>query len=102
MKQLTRTQNIIFLCGAVLMVLGAGISITGWTPAPYIYAVGALAFASMQMAQRYEGLNVTIRRLRRIVLMSDLLFLLSGVLMFASQGNPIGLSHITYLQYIHN
>ena len=56
----------------------------------------------MQMLQRYEGTNVTIRRLRRIMLLSDVLFLVSGVLMFASQDNPLGLPHITYLQYVHN
>ena len=102
MKQLSSFQNAIFLVGALLMVIGAGVSLTGWVGAPYVYSLGALAFASMQMLQRYEGTNVTIRRLRRIMLLSDVLFLVSGVLMFASQDNPLGLPHITYLQYVHN
>lgn len=102
MKELTKTQTMVFLVGAVLMVIGAGTSVLGWAPAPYIYAVGALGFASMQMLQRYDGPSFVIRRLRRIMLLSDVLFLVSGVLMFASQDNPLGLPHITYLQYVHN
>ena len=92
----------IFLAGAVLMVVGAGASLVQWAVAPYLFALGALGFASMQMLQRYEGQNFVIRRLRRIMLLSDLLFLVSAVLMFASQGNVLHLSHITYLQYVYN
>lgn len=101
MKELTRTQNLLFLLGGLLMVVGAGASMLRWGAAPYIYAVGAVAFTAMQMLQRYEGRNFTIRRLRRIMLLSDLFFLVSAVLMFASQGNPLGLSQITYLQYVY-
>ena len=102
MKQLSKTQNMIFLTGAILMVVGAGASLVHWLLAPYIFAVGALAYTSMQMLQRYEGRNFVIRRLRRIMLLSDVLFLVSAVLMFASQGNIFHLDQITYLQYVYN
>jgi len=102
MRPLSKTQNIIFLVGGFLMVIGAGSSLLAWKLAPYVFAVGAICFASMQMLQRYEGTNFTIRRLRRIMLLSDVLFLVSALLMFASQGNVFGFSHITYLQYIYN
>ena len=102
MKPLSKIQNIIFLVGGLLMVIGAGSSLLAWKFAPYIFAVGAVCFASMQMLQRYEGTNFTIRRLRRMMLLSDVLFLVSALLMFASQGNIFGLSQITYLQYIYN
>lgn len=102
MKQLSKTQNMIFLTGAILMVVGAGASLVQWMLAPYIFAAGALAYTSMQMLQRYEGRNFVIRRLRRIMLLSDVLFLVSAVLMFASQGNSFHLDHITYLQYVYN
>ena len=92
----------IFLAGAVLMVVGAGASLVQWAAAPYLFALGALGFASMQMLQRYEGQNFVIRLLRRILLLSDVLFLVSAVMMFASQGNVFHLDHITYLQYIYN
>ena len=102
MKQLNKVQTAIFLLSALLMVIGAGTSILMWDGAPYIYSVGALGFASMQMLQRYEGRNVTIRRLRRMMLLSDVLFLVAALLMFANQGNYFGLIHIDYVQYVYN
>ena len=102
MKQLSKVQNFKFLIGGLLMVIGAGTSLLAWSFAPYLYAVGALCFASMQMLQRYEGTDFTIRRLRRIILMSDFLFLLAAVLMFANRGNFFGIDQLTYLQYVYN
>ena len=102
MRQLNKTQNIIFLLGALLMVVGAGASLLAWRPAPYLFAVGALAFTAMQFLQCYEGSNVVIRRLRRMMLLSDFLFLLSALLMFASKGNIFGLSQVDYITYIYN
>lgn len=102
MRQLSKLQTAIFLVGALLMVIGAGSTLLQWSLAPYVFAVGALAFASMQMLQRYEGTNFTIRRLRRIMLLSDVLFLVSAVLMFAGQQNYLGLDQLTYLQYVYN
>ncbi len=101
MRQLNSIQQIIFLVGAVLMVIGAGVSLLRWPLAPWIFAVGALGFASMQMLQTYDGPNLTIRRLRRIMLFSDVLFLVSAALMFAGNGNPLRLEWTTYLQYVH-
>ena len=68
---------------------------------PYVFAVGAICFASMQLLQRYEGTDFTIRRLRRIMVISDLLFLFAALLMFASQDNPLKLDQITYVQYVY-
>ena len=102
MKQLNKVQTIIYLLGAVLMTIGAGTSLLAWVGAPYIYCVGALGFASMQMQQRYEGDNFTIRRLRRMMLLSDVLFLVAGVLMFANGGNFLGLDHLIYIEYVYN
>ena len=102
MRQLTKVQSIIYLVGGLLMVIGAGASLFAWSPAPYVFAVGAVCFASMQMLQRYEGQSFVIRRLRRIMLLSDVLFLVAALLMFANQGNIFGLSYITYIQYVYN
>lgn len=102
MRQLSKTQNIIFLLGGFLMVIGAGTSLLAWSWAPYVFAVGSVCFASMQMLQRYEGSNVTIRRLRRMMLISDVLFLLAALLMFANQSNILHLSQVDYLQYVYN
>ena len=102
MKQLSKIQQIIYLIGATLMAAGAGMSVLGWAVAPYLYCVGALCFASMQMLQRYEGTNFTIKRLRRIMLTSDVLFMLAGVLMLTNGQNVLGLDNITYIEYVYN
>ena len=102
MRQLNKIQTLIFLVGALLMVVGAGASVLAWKLAPYVFAVGAIAFTSMQLLQRYEGTNFVIRRLRRMMILSDFLFLLSALLMFANMGNVFGLSQIDYITYIYN
>ena len=102
MRQLNKVENAIFVIGALLMLAGAIAGLFRWQWFPYVYAVGAVCFASMQMLQRYEGSNFTIRRLRRIMLLSDVLFLLTAVLMFASHGNALGLDWIYYLNYVKN
>ena len=102
MKQLNKWQNAIFMVSALLMVVGAGAGIFRWYYFRYVYAVGAIGYASMQMLQRYEGRDFTIRRLRRVMLFSDVLLLLTAVFMFASQDNSLGLDRIIYLQYVNN
>jgi len=102
MKELNKIQTAIFLLGGLLMAVGAGTTLLGWGSAPYIYALGALGFASMQLLQRYEGTNFTIRRLRRMQMLSDVLFLVAALLMFANRGNFFGLSYITYIEYVYN
>lgn len=102
MKELNKLQTAIFLFGGILMAVGAGTTLLGWGSAPYIFAIGAMGFSSMQMQQRYEGQNFTIRRLRRMMLLSDVLFLVAALLMFASKGNFLGLSYITYIEYVYN
>ena len=99
---MNKLQTAIFLFGGILMAIGAGTTLLGWGSAPYIFAIGAVCFSSMQMLQRYEGQNFTIRRLRRMMLISDVLFLVAALLMFASKGNYFGLSYITYIEYVYN
>lgn len=102
MRQMSKTETFLLLLGGMLMVIGSGASLFMQAWAPYIFAPGALLFAAIQMRQTYEGKNVTIRRLRRIMLMSDALFLIAALLMFASQANFLGLDFLVYLKYVHN
>ena len=102
MKQLNKIQSAVFVIGGLLLVVGAGMGLFRIGAAPYVFAPGAIMYASMQMLQRYDGHNFVIRRLRRIMILSDLLLLFSAVLMYGSNGNPFGLSQIDYVQYIGN
>ena len=102
MRQLSRIESLLLLVGGLLMVVGSGASIFLQSWAPYVFAPGALLFAAMQMRQTYEGRNITIRRLRRILLLSDVLFLLAALMMFANQSNFLGLNFLLYIKYVHN
>lgn len=102
MRQLSSTETIILLVGGLLMVVGAGGSMFLQSWAAYIFGPGALMFAAMQMRQSYDGNNFTIRRLRRILLTSDVLFLLAGLLMLANQSNFFGINLLLYIKYVHN
>ena len=102
MKKLSSIETAILLIGGLLMVVGAGGSMFLQSWAAYIFAPGALLFAAMQMRQSYDGNNFTIRRLRRIQLTSDVLFLLAGLLMLANQSNFFGINLLLYIKYVHN
>ncbi|MBR5928600.1 MAG: hypothetical protein IKZ93_01270 [Prevotella sp.] len=109
MRQLSRFQNILFLVGGALMVIGAGLYVFGFCqPASWIFLVGALLFSSMQLNQSYDGDNFVIRRLRRIMVMADILFVLAGLLMVENAYNfllPFFQNHVrnglnAYIIYI--
>lgn len=92
----------VMLAGGLLMVIGSGASLFLQTWAPYVFAPGALMFAAMQMRQRYDGSNFNIRRLRRMLLLSDALFLVAALLMFANRGNFLGIEYLSFVKYVHN
>ncbi len=84
------------------MVAGAFMALFRVSYATLCFAPGVVMFVSMQMLQRYEGRNINIRRLRRYMLLSDVLLIVSALLMYASDGNPFQFDQITYVQYIGN
>lgn len=111
MKQLSKAQALTMLIGAFLMVVGAGLYVFGTQAvAAWLFAAGSVAFAAMQLKQTYDGRNITVRRLRKIMSVGDALFILSAALMLENTYNtlltlfvkyiPNGYYH--YLTYIHN
>ncbi len=102
MRQLSRWEAVVMLLGGVLMVVGSGASVLLQSWAPYVFAPGSVLFAAMQLRQSYDGRLFTIRRLRRIQLLSDVLFLVAALLMLANQSNFLGLDQWTYVKYVHN
>jgi hypothetical protein len=107
MKKLNKFQSVLFLVGGLMMVIGAGCYVFFFyqVAAAFIFLAGAVLFAMMQIQQRYEGSNITILRLRRIQLMADFLFVLSGFLMIDSQFKlllPLFSNYETYVQYVFN
>lgn len=112
MKQLNKIQSIIFLLGGSLMVIGAGCFVFMWHQRAvcWIFALGAVMFAVMQAMQIYEGNSLTIKRLKRIMSLADILFIVSAFLMIDTayqlllplfqDGN--GMGYIHYVDFIYN
>jgi len=69
--------------GGVLLILGAGVYITGWEYSPYFYLVGSLMFASGQFADRYTGTDPIVKRLRFQQVLGAVFLLLTAALMFS-------------------
>ena len=102
MRQLNKIENTILLFGAVMMVIGSGANIFAQPWAPYVFGMGTVGYVLMQLKQKYEGSNVAIKRLRRMVIISDVCLLLAAVMMFANMDNLFRLDAVTYIKYIHN
>lgn len=111
MRQLSKLESIIYLFGGMTMVAGAGLyaffiaqSIVCW-----VMLVGALAFVLMQSRQRYEGTSQTIRRLRKIMTIAGLGFIIAGLFMVEDSymflrpvfSNTIE-SYTTYVNIFHH
>ncbi len=107
MKQLTNIQSGLFLFGGVLMVIGAGSYAFMWHQevVGFIYLIGACLFGGIQLMQSYEGRNMVIKRLKRIMSLADLLFIFSGMIMI---DNAFGVTqsffgnYATYLEVVYN
>lgn len=77
----------LFTVGAVMALAGAAVYFTGCFLAPYIYTVGALLVAFAQICTPPHGNSLNIRRLRRQQLLGAFCLVLTGGLMFFTNGN---------------
>ena len=102
MRELNKTESAILVIGAVMMVIGSGANLFAQSWAPYVFAMGTIGFVLMQLKQKYDGDNVAIKRLRRMVIISDVCLFLAAVMMFANMDNLFRLDAITYIKYVHN
>lgn len=82
-KKENRLIEAFMVTGGLMLLIGAASFITGWTYSPYFYLVGSLLFASGQFADRYEGDDPVVKRLRFQQLLGALFLLLTAALMFS-------------------
>lgn len=75
------------MIGAGLLLIGAMLQITRWEFSPYLYTLGAIFFAYVQVMDGYEGKNLIVRRLRRQQILGAVLLVFAGVLMFFTRHN---------------
>lgn len=78
---------VLFMIGAVMVLFGAAVRITGWEPAPYVYTVGATLVALAQINSPVKSKNANMKRLRRQQIFGALLLVLTGAFMFFTRGN---------------
>ena len=112
MKQLTKPMALAMAIGAIAMALGIGLVIL-WDAASaagaVIFAVGAVTFAAIQITQTYDGPSLAIKRLRRIMVIGDILFIVAALLLLENVFHlvfPFFAKTIdgynAYVHYIHN
>lgn len=82
MNKLNDWQVMMMSAGMIFVLIGVGCYFFHQWAAYVVYGVGVLMFVPMQLLQRYEGSNFILRRLRRMQIISDVLFLLTGMLMY--------------------
>lgn len=85
MKQLSSQQQIVMAVGAFMMVVGVGCFVFSVLPQVFsvVFFIGAVAFASIQMIQASSdgSDDITLRRLKRIMMIGDICFIVAGLLM---------------------
>lgn len=84
---MSKYNSILSGIGAVLLFVGLAIKITNWVFAPYIYLVGAILFAYVQVMDSYDGNNIIIKRLRRQQILGASILVLTGVIMLLFRHN---------------
>ncbi len=107
LRELTRLQSWVFVLGGLLMVVGMGCYVFMFhrTEAAFVYLTGSVIFSVLQCMQTYSGESFTIKRLKNIMNMADLLFILAGVLMIDTSTHflrPMFSNQIYYIQYVYN
>ena len=111
LRQLTKTESGIMVVGAALMAVAAVMFVFAIRkPAAWIMLAGTGAFVAMQMRQTYQGKNITIRRLRSIMTVGNIFFVIAALLMVENAYQflrPVflkngGSGDIMYFQYIFN
>ncbi|WP_289392547.1 hypothetical protein, partial [uncultured Bacteroides sp.] len=84
MKQLI---SALFAVGAVMLLAGATVYITGWPLSPYIYTIGATMVALAQINSPSKCRSSIVKRLRRQQIFGALLLVLTGAFMLFTRGN---------------
>lgn len=84
---MSKYYSAIATVGAVAILLGAALQITQLAWAPYLYLIGAIMFAYVQVMSGYEGKNIIIRRLRRQQIIGATLLVVAGVMMILWKRN---------------
>ena len=95
------------MLGGMLMVTGIGCYVFMLAPfiTCWIALTGSILFSTLHMMQAYEGSQLAIKRLKRILNIADLLFVIAGILIVDSTYNflrPAFENQESYITYVYN
>ncbi len=95
------------MLGGALMVVGAGCFAFMWQQQAvcWVFLLGTVLFSVMQMMQTYEGKELTVKRLKRIQSLADILFVVAGILMVDTAWGffkPMFSDIFTYYNCVYN
>lgn len=82
-----RLRDLLFQLGGLLLVAGAALPLFHVRAGAVAFALGALLYAPLQLADRPAGRSLTLRRLYRQRQLSDLLLLVAAALLVAQAWN---------------
>lgn len=107
MKKLNKIESILFMLGGMLMVTGIGCYVFMLAPSVtcWIALTGSILFSTLHMMQAYEGSQLAIKRLKRILNIADLLSVIAGILIVDSTYNflrPAFENQESYITYVYN
>ena len=107
MKKLNKIESILFMLGGMLMVTGIGCYVFMLAPSVtcWLALTGSILFSTLHMMQAYEGSQLAIKRLKRILNIADLLFVIAGILIVDSTYNflrPAFENQESYITYVYN
>lgn len=86
MRQLSKLQTAIFFIGGILLMVGAAAYLLEpFILAPSIFTTGAIFYVIIQWMQSYLGDDPTIKRLRKIQIVSGILILIAALLMISNR-----------------
>ncbi len=77
-------RTLLYRLSGLTLIVGALLPLFAPTAAAYTFAAGALVFAPIQLTDRYEGTNFTIRRLRRQQMIGALMLVVTACLMITA------------------
>lgn len=79
--------GMVMIGGGLMLLVGATLMITGWMFAPYIYSMGALMFAAMQLLDNNGKKDYKSKIVRRHQILASVMLMVTGVLMFTERHN---------------
>lgn len=87
MKTLSKAESYVMIAGAIMLLVGIGTHATGMPLAMYLFAVGTVLFAAMQIKGRCKTDNFVIKRLQMQQTIGALLLVVSAALLILGQFN---------------